>query len=524
MHTPLVRNLTRAATSKRIDLALTLVGIVGTLLIARSIGVGNTSQLIWYGIVAALGVVALIFAGDWRRGLYFFIVWLLFEDLIRKYMGNNMVIFLAKDALVVVAYVVFLWNWRQGKVHFFRPPFLVPMLFVVWMGLIQVFNPISPSIFYGIVGFKLYFYYIPLMFLSYTLINSERTLQIFLIFNLSIASIVATLGIIQAIVGPDFLNPQTLAPELEQLNRLFRRAPEEGVFFHRPSAVFLSEGRFGWYLALIHIISFGTVVYFFFAGKGWRSLFIPILSLGVCSIAILLHGSRGSFMFILISSIVLTLGVLWYTQLLHKSGASKLRNILPIAGIVAGAILIMILFFPAEFDARWQLYAQTLTPGGEHSQIQERAWEHPVRQFMANVSAPFAPVGYGIGTASQGLLYVPTIFGAPLPDTPRGTGESGFGIIAVELGFMGLFFWLVWTVTLLYYGGRVVYNLRATSFFPIGLAFLWVVVEMMVFFTFGSIMGYQNFVNNAYLWLFTGVLFKLPSLVSGETGETSNKI
>src|SRR5690349_18603382 len=60
-------------------------------------------------IFAALGVVlisiALMILRNWRTGFYFFLVWLLFEDLIRKYLGNNMAIFFAKDVLVGLCYI-----------------------------------------------------------------------------------------------------------------------------------------------------------------------------------------------------------------------------------------------------------------------------------------------------------------------------------------------------------------------------------------------------------------------------------
>src|SRR2546427_6920047 len=51
------------------------------------------------GDMAGLAMVAMAFVGcavviailnDWRRGLYFFLAWLLYEDLARKYLGNNM--------------------------------------------------------------------------------------------------------------------------------------------------------------------------------------------------------------------------------------------------------------------------------------------------------------------------------------------------------------------------------------------------------------------------------------------------
>ena len=60
----------------------------------------------WEGLgmltVGAAGLVcAIIILRDWRRGLYFFFGWLFVEDFARKYLGNNMAIFFAKDILVV---------------------------------------------------------------------------------------------------------------------------------------------------------------------------------------------------------------------------------------------------------------------------------------------------------------------------------------------------------------------------------------------------------------------------------------
>ena len=37
---------------------------------------------------------------DWRNGFYVFLVWLLFEDLVRKFLGNNLAIYFGKDVLV----------------------------------------------------------------------------------------------------------------------------------------------------------------------------------------------------------------------------------------------------------------------------------------------------------------------------------------------------------------------------------------------------------------------------------------
>jgi hypothetical protein len=35
-------------------------------------------------------------------------------------------------------------------------------------------------------------------------------------------------------------------------------------------------------------------------------------------------------------------------------------------------------------------------------------------------------------------------------------------------------------------------------------------------FTYGGLAPYQNYVNNAYLWLLVGVLFRLPDLLANQ--------
>src|SRR5437660_4591812 len=153
----------------------------------------------------ALLYVALIFAGsavvvailkNWRNGLYFFLAWLFFEDLARKYLGNNMAIFFGKDILVAVVYLSFFIAYRKLETESFRPPFIVPLAIFFWFGLAQIFNPGSPHFAYGLLGMKLYFYYMPLMFVGYSLVECEEDVRRLFRFLVSIAVIIVGLGII----------------------------------------------------------------------------------------------------------------------------------------------------------------------------------------------------------------------------------------------------------------------------------------------------------------------------------------
>src|SRR5258708_37316526 len=160
------------------------------------------------GDMTSLAYIALLFVGSafvvamlnsWRKGLYFFLTWLLFEDFARKYLGNNMAIYFAKDVLAAAVYLSFFLAYRRKEVTSFRPPFLVPVLLFVWFGVMQVFNPASTNLMYGVLGLKLFFYYVPLLFVGYALLNSETELRHFFFVNMILALIIVSLGIAQAI-------------------------------------------------------------------------------------------------------------------------------------------------------------------------------------------------------------------------------------------------------------------------------------------------------------------------------------
>src|SRR5438034_1452212 len=186
------------------------------------------------GDMKGLAYVALIFIGSafvvamlnsWRNGVYFFLAWLLFEDFARKYLGNNMAIYFAKDVLVAVVYLSFFLAYRRKRVALFRPPFLVPLLLFVWFGVMQTFNPASTSLIFGVLGLKLFFYYVPLLFVGYALLNSEEQLRRFFFVNIILVLIIGSLGIAQSILGHTFLNPERPAEEIRELSTNYRVSP-----------------------------------------------------------------------------------------------------------------------------------------------------------------------------------------------------------------------------------------------------------------------------------------------------------
>src|SRR5215467_1126405 len=231
----------RSSRNPLIVFGLIVLGAFCAYQTAEAIVASNLATLAYPLMFFAGVAVVIAILGDWRRGLYIFISWILVEDLVRKYLGNNMGIYFAKDVLVLILYLSFFSRAslarRGGK---FRMPFRIALLLFFWLALLQVFNPASSSIFYGILGMKLYFLYVPLIYIGYALIQSDEALQHFCSFLCVLILIVAGLGIAQSVIGADFLNPPHPQEDIRQMSTLYRVAPISGLVAYRPTSVFVS--------------------------------------------------------------------------------------------------------------------------------------------------------------------------------------------------------------------------------------------------------------------------------------------
>jgi hypothetical protein len=454
------------------------------------------------GLIAAVAILR-----NWRTGFYFFLVWMLFEDLFRKYMGNGFALFFGKDILAALVYISLFAAIRQRREKRFRPPFLLFLGFFFFLGFVQVFNQNSPHILYGLLGFKTYFYYIPLMYVGYSLIRGDEDLRRFLVFSAALSGVIAALGIVQAILGNAFLNPTKLAPELQDLGNLEKATPLTNQVFSLPDSVFVSSGRFAQFLIIAFILALGAGGYLLLGNLRGRK--IVFLTIGIIGVATLLSGNRGAFMLVLISALALGAGFLWGAPWRLRQAHRMIKAIRRSAIFGAIGLALILLLFPQEAGSRIAYYAETLLPGSSAYQAGYRSWDYPIHELQAVFNGPNWAVGNGIGTASLGMQYVAKIIGQPIRNL---WVEEGYGVLIVEMGIIAPFVWILWTASLLYYGWGVVRRLRQTRFFPIAFAIFWFAFLLLYPMTFGGLSAYQNYINNAYLWLLVGILFRLPEI------------
>jgi hypothetical protein len=472
-----------------------------------------TNVSLFMAVAVVLGVIGVILS-NWRSGVYLFLVWLLFEDLIRKYLGNNMLIYFGKDALVAVIYLSFLMTRNQRDTEPFRPPFKYALGIFFILAVVQIFNPYSPSLLYGLLGMKLYFYYIPLMFVGYALMRTEQDLRKFLVVNMGIAALIAAVGIIQAIFGAEFLNPHSGA-DVEELSHLVRES-HSGIVLTRPCSVFVSDGRFGSYMLLAFILGVGTSGYLLLRTKGGRNIVFPALAL--VGLAAVMIGSRGAIVFTGASLLILSIGLLWGAP--RQSGHSYrlFKTIRRSLVVIALALAVTTVIFPQQVGSRLNYYAETLLPWSPYYELDDRVGDYPMNNFLSAFSQVNWLIGHGTGTASLGGQYVTRIMGAARSEIAV---ENGWGSLVLEFGILGLLLWLAWTVALIAAATKVVLRLKGTWAFPIALSIFWFSFLLLLPFSYAGINQYQNFVFNAYLWLLVGVLFRLPSLVKQDAQATA---
>jgi hypothetical protein len=486
-------------------MALLVIGLTWEL--ASWIIAGSDQMLIMFGLSIVVGAMVVHILNDWRSGVLVFLIWLLFEDLARKYLGNSMTVFFAKDFLIGVAYTSYYVAKRKRQVEVFKIPFLLPLGLFFWFAVIQVFNTWSPSILYGLLGLKIYFYYAPLMLLGYAMLDRPKDLERFLVVNIAAGILVAGLGIAQSVLGVRFLTPDDSSSDLYSLSHVVRISPITHQEVLATSSVFVSAGRFSMYLIMLWIMAMGAQGYLLLSRRsGAKYGFIGI---GVVTVAVMITGTRTPFVFVAGSAFVMTAAFLWGAPWKWGQGrrlVKALRRALLVGGI---GLILMSEVFPSVLGANWAFMSETLSYGGEGSELQNRSWDYPIRNLIQAFDHERWIYGYGTGVTSLGAQYVARFLNEPQPNIGV---ENGYGALVIEMGIGGLVLWLIWVPALLWSGWRIVKQLRQTTYFPIAFAIWWYAFVLLVLLTYLGIQPYQNYVNNAYMWLLVGVLYRLPKL------------
>lgn len=465
--------------------------------------------------VALLIVVAAflpVILRDWRLGLWAFFAWLPFEDLIRKYAGNDIRVYAAKDLLFVLAMVSLAVHLRQqrawqdatGRAR----PFLLALL--GWSAALAVYASVTDWR-VGVLGMRLNFLYVPLVAVGYFLATDRRRLRPTLVVITLVGTATVVLGIVQYVIGPSFLRPSVDTPGLTNLDyfRGFQSAAGSANQVFRPTGTFADPGRFA--AMAVAVVAISLTSFAVHAGRDRASRWgrrIAVAGIVTGTVGMYVSGGRAPLL------IGLTICVAFFVGPRIR-GRSRVPRLLGMAAVAMAAAGLLVLVAPTQAANQVSFYAQSLDPTSEKSE-----WDWRWAAYTEGITLGIQKstwLGRGAGTHSVGLQYL--VGGSEYSVKAVGYEvESGWGAVAIELGKIGLALWVIWSIV---WSRRLMSSLRALRGRADAQAALplvaYVLLALFVLF-FTGYQSFQNYIVNANIWLMSGIVFGMGAAATRTSG------
>lgn len=432
-------------------------------------------------LVILAGLAALVWAfRRWRTGVQVAMVLVVFEGAIRKWLlpGSQDLVYFAKDVVLLGVYLGYLREAPRLRQRVASLPLLYPLLgMTAVFGLLQVFNPNLPSVAIGILGFKAYFFYIPLLVVMPAAFSSDAAAFRFLQRYALLAIPVGLLAIAQ------FFSPATSV-----LNSYARAAAEGpyattfGTSSHvRVTATFPYITGYASYLLATAVL----LVTLLSARRWelWRNWLI-YAGLGMTFLGMLMTGSRGP---VVVFAVIFPL--YWWLVVVRE------RQKAALLGRTLGAMLLLAAF--VSLFGQDALGAFQGRAAGSGSEIANRMLSPAVAPWK--VLPHVGLLGFGIGSTHQtAAALAPHL--VPFSWLRGMLIEVESGRVMVELGPIG--FVLVYLVRIALAGLALRKALTLRTRFHRSVA-----AASFAFF-FGAIPGGAIFdvTGGVYYWFFAGLL------------------
>jgi hypothetical protein len=469
------------------------LGILSGALVSGAVSLPQPFRLppvsIVFGLAYVLSIPFLL--RNWRASLGLLLVWLVLEDLLRKFAGNDLRIYFAKDVIFVVLLVGLLmdanvrrwWTQSTGATRY------VLYALVAW-GLIMSVPSfwVDPRL--PFIGLRLDFMYAPLVAAGFAIGSRGSSMRWWLLFVASVGAGISLIGVIQATIGPTFLSPGRPTPGLIHLE-LFRGIDST---VYRPTATFVDPGRF----AAFAVLGFAVSLAAFVMSRGGKRILAVTCAIANAAGIWVSGGRAGLVVGILLVAFAAMAGPLAEGRLAPGRAVGMVASIV-FAGVILTALL------PGVVGTRLRWYSETLDP---RSSLNE--WSFRAEAAIENTERGLrigGLFGQGTGTESLGKQY---LTGDPNQRAGLYQVEGGYASIAVELGAVGVALWLAWSIGWTVRQWRSIKagrgHRRAAAAFVL---FCWMLSFLFYWFVIGF-QGFQNYVANAYFWLLSGVMFAVP--------------
>lgn len=448
---------------------------------------GHGAVVLGLVLLTAAFAVGLV---NWRWSVYGLLLYLPFSGipslLLYPHKGPGV---LAKDFLFVLpAYAGFFGAYvaQRKRIVFDGAP--IPMLaLVAAIVILQTFNPSIPSMLVGLIGLKVWLFYVPLLFLGYHFVRSREDLDRMLWLMCLAAIVPAAIGIIEAILiygGKSAFVYSLYGDAAAEATQGFAGIAVGGSVLRRVPSTFTFVFQYAMFATAMVAIAHAA-----WRGSPRRRGLLRPAVYGLMILAAFLSGSR--FVFVTVPLMVMFISAL--------EGRSWLRS----AGVLAGAVTALLLASSVIGTGFVELFGHLAS--------------HTVQQFdlivVKGVREALNVTWIGLGSGTDTIASRYATDRSQLFANIGGWQESWWVKAWLELGIIGLV-----AVTILlggilrraFAGHR---RLRDPKLRTISAA----IIAMLCVALFSGIK--QQYMDldplNVYFWLFTGVLMKIFVLDRG---------
>jgi hypothetical protein len=418
----------------------------------------------------------------WRGAVQVAMVALVLEGAVRKWLlvEAQDIIYFVKDALLLAAYGGFLAHQRRLRDRWIppAPALYATLLLAALYGLLEIFNPQLPNFFVGLIGFKSYFLYVPLLFVVPAVFPTDAALAQGLRRFLLLSIPVGLLAVAQFFSPADSI-----------LNTYARLSydPISAVTFGSSSYVRVT-GTFSFisgysaYLTAIVMLALAAL-----ATTRWRfrGNLAVYLALGLAIVGMLMTGSRGPVVII-----AALFPLYWWLAVARekKSGPALARLVIGVA-LLAGFVGVV------GGDAFGAFRGRTAGSG-----------EEVYGRISLPFTSPFSTLpdagllGYGIGATHQAATAVTKDL-IPYSWLNGHLIEVESGRVMLELGPAGFFLVYLGRLLLALFAFRQVFRLRTLFHRSIAVAGLLVFLAAI---PAGTVF---DVTTGLLYWFFGGLLF-----------------
>ena len=436
----------------------------------------NPRLIIFLAVAAIAGLWAF---RRWRTAVRAALVLLVFEGALRKWVfpGAQELIYFAKDGLLVAAYAGFLADSGASRWTVRLPGLSALIGASAAVGALEIFNPHLPSILVGLLGFKAYFLYVPLLWVVPAAFRSREEVWRFL-YSYSLLAI--PLGLLALL--------QFASPASSMLNTYARISNPHAISTFGNDPHVRVTATFSYITGYVAYLFATTVMLLALLGAvRWRLRPYQLLyvSLGLSVLGILVSGSRSPMLMC-----ALSLPVYWWLI------AAKDRRNFEVISRAMVSIVVLGLFLSYAADDAVTAFFGRLTATRD---FEERILDPFTQPYYLLPDA--GATGYGIGATHQAAAALVEDAGPGEPWLPNLEVEAETGRVMVELGPFGFILFYALRITLIVMAFR--WSIRLRDPFCRTLA----VASLLFFLTHLPSGIVFNVTAGLYHWFFGGILF-----------------